>query len=108
MKRIIGVIIIIVGIIAIVFSNYIKNQVAEGKVKIKKGEKTVGAMDTLFSQSETTETLGKPLTSSAKKKIAAGKEDVQKYTMIGNLFLAGGIVVIIVGLGLVFIGPKKH
>jgi hypothetical protein len=41
MLRIIGILILVAGIAAILFSNYITTQVKEGKLKITQGEQKV-------------------------------------------------------------------
>lgn len=106
--RILGVLLILVGIAAIGGSMYIFNQVAEGKVKIKKAESAVEKGNTLFSLSPVTKELGQSITDSAEKKIDAGKQQIEKYTELAGQLKIGGIVLIVIGVGLFLIRPKKR
>jgi len=108
--RIFGFVIIIAGIAALLFANYINEQVAQGKVKIDRAEKTVDKTQGLFSGNPVSEGVGKGLTGGAQKKIDAGKDEVAKYEKISSLLQTGGVIAIIVGAGMVvvsFFGRKK-
>jgi hypothetical protein len=110
MLRILGIIILIAGIGCIFGSNYITNQVNEGKIKIEKGQKTVDESNSLFSSNPVTKQVGKGLTSSSQKKINAGKEQVSYYEQMAETLKICGIVGIIVGAGMTifsFFGPRK-
>lgn len=108
--RIFGILILLAGIACIFFSHYISNQVAEGKIKIEKGQKAVDQGNSLFSMSPYTKPVGKKLSSSSQKKIDEGKEEVSYYEQIAQTLQISGIVAIIVGAGVTifsFFGPRK-
>jgi hypothetical protein len=98
--RIVGILILVAGIAAILFSNYITNQVNEGKLQIAKGEKQVQQGKSMFSQSPYTAPLGGMVTGSGEKKLKAGKEQIAYYQQMASQLMTGGIVGCIVGGGL--------
>lgn len=106
-KRIIGIIIAVGGIVMIGIAHYIKGQVEEGKIQISEGQQQVDQTNKLFSMSPYTKGIGEGLTSSGQRQINQGKQDVAYYTMVANRLRIGGIVAIVVGLGVIFIGPRK-
>jgi hypothetical protein len=109
MLRIIGILILVAGIAAILFSNYITTQVKEGKLKITQGEQKVNKGKQLFSLSPATKEVGGALTQSADKKIQEGKEQVGYYEQLASELQIGGIIGCIVGAGLIlfsFIGKN--
>jgi hypothetical protein len=108
--RILGIVVMVAGIACIFFSNYITNQVNEGKIKIEKGQKTVDKSNSLFSTNPYTKPIGKGITSSGQKKINAGKEEVAYYEQLARTLQISGIVGIIVGAALTifsFFGQRK-
>ncbi len=108
--RILGIVVVVAGVGCIFFSNYITNQVNEGKIKIEKGQKSVDKSSSLFSTTPYTKPIGKGITSSAQKKINAGKEEVAYYEQLAQTLQTSGIVGIIVGAGLTifsFFGQRK-
>ncbi len=108
--RILGILILLAGIACIFFSNYITNQVNEGKIKIEKGQKTVDQSNRLFSLNPYTKQVGQELSSSSQKKINEGKEEVAHYEQIAQTLQISGIVAIIVGAGISifsFFGSRK-
>lgn len=107
-KRIIGIIIIIIGVVSLITSRYIKHRVEEGKGEISSAEKKVGQADSLFSLHPFAEEVGKKgFTDSARKKIEQGKRDVKEYSELAYWLQIGGIVLIVAGVGVVFISGKK-
>ena len=108
--RILGIVVVVAGVVCIFFSHYITNEVSEGKIKIEKGQKAVDKSNSLFSTSPYTKPIGKGVTSSAQKKINAGKEEVSYYEQLAETLQISGIVGIIVGAGVTifsFFGQKK-
>ena len=95
--RTFAVLFIIGGIAAILMSNYITEQVNEGKIKIAKGEKSVDQGNQLFSLNPYTKQLGQNMTNSAQKKINAGKDQVAEYQQLAQSLMTGGIIAIVVG-----------
>jgi len=108
--KVIGALIIIAGVAALLFSNYLNEQIAEGNIKIEKGQKAVNQGNQLFSLSPYTQQVGKGLTNSSQKKINSGKEQIAYYQQMADNLHTGGIVAIVVGAGIVlygFMGKKK-
>ena len=66
-KRIFGIVALVIGIVLVGFSSYIKSQVAQGKVKIDNAQKQVDQGSSLFSLSPATKEVGKGITDSAQK-----------------------------------------
>ena len=106
-RRTWGIICIIVGAVMLFFSHYISEQVAAGKIEIRQGKQTIKATESLFGVSKYTKPIGEELTSSGKRKIAQGEQDITKYTEMSRNLKIGGIVLIVVGLGLIFIGKRR-
>ncbi|GEM_PF-660078 len=108
--RILGILIALAGIGALLFSNYITEQVLQGKSQIASGEQKVQKGKQLFSSNPYTEPLGNAITGSAEKKIAKGKEQVAYYEALAQKLKTGGIIGCIVGGGLFiisFVGSNK-
>ena len=106
-RRTWGIVCIIVGAVMLFFSHYIGQQVAEGKIQIHQGKQAVKSTESVFGMSKYTKPIGETLTSSGRKKIQAGEQDIAKYSEISRNLKIAGIVLIIVGLGLIFIGKRK-
>ena len=109
--RSLGILILLAGIACLFFSNYITNQVNEGKIKIEKGQKAVDQSNALFSTTPLTKPVGKGLSSSAQKKIDEGKGTVAHYEQVAQTLQTSGIVTIILGAGITifsFFGSRKN
>jgi uncharacterized protein YjeT (DUF2065 family) len=105
-RRALGILIIIGGIVLFGISQYIKGQVEEGKMKISNAEKKIEQGNKLFSFNPISKQVGQQITGSAQKKINEGKEEVDYYTQLANQLQIGGYILMIVGLVIVLI-PKK-
>jgi hypothetical protein len=104
LKRIIGIVICIGGIVLIFVSNYIKNQVESGKIQISSAESQVSQGKTLFGVNPVSKQVGNQVFfNSADSQIAAGKRDVAYYESLASQLQIAGIVAIAVGLGVIFI-----
>ena len=101
--RILGILILIAGIASILFSNYITEQVLQGKAKVKQGEKAVSQGNQLFSLNPLTKSVGQNLTNPMQKKINEGKETIAHYEQLAQTLKVGGIVGIVVGAGLIIV-----
>lgn len=104
--KILGIVVIGIGAVLMVFSQYIAEKVSEGKEQIASGQKKVDAIDSVFSVSEYSKPLGKALTSPAQKKIDAGKVEVSQYEALSKNLQIAGAIVAIVGLGLFFLWKR--
>lgn len=106
-RRALGILVLIGGIVLIFISNYIKGQVEEGNLKISSAEQKVQQGNKLFSYNPLSQQVGKQITGSAQKKINAGKEQVSYYTQLADNLQIGGIVLIVLGIIIVVIPRKK-
>lgn len=98
-KRIIGIVLMVLGIASLFVSNYITEQVKEGNLKIARGQKSVDQGNKLFSMTPATKEIGKGVTGSAQRKIDSGREQVRDYEAIAQRLFIGGIIVIVLGAG---------
>jgi len=106
-KKVIGIALIVVGAIMLFFSNYIAEQVSSGKQQIQDAQQKVDTADSLFSKSKYTKPVGEMFTGSAQKKIDAGQADVDKYESMSNNLKIGGIILIVIGAGVLFIPIRR-
>ncbi|MES2198615.1 MAG: hypothetical protein V4489_00395 [Chlamydiota bacterium] len=105
-KRKWGIVVLVLGIIFMLGSFYVKSQVEAGQKKITSAEKQTGWGEDILSLNPATKELGKGLTGSIQEKVSEGKEQVKFYTSVANWLEVGGIVFIILGFGLIFLGKK--
>lgn len=98
MKRITGIVILVVGVVAFGLSMYIDKQTGEGRTRIEKGEKQVRQLERVTSVTPPTAVVGRVATSSAKQKIAKGRQDVAWYDSVSGWLKVGGGVFIVAGL----------
>lgn len=108
MKRILGIAILVVGVVLLFVSNYIKGQVEEGKMKISDAEKKVGVANSLFSLSPVAKEITQGSMEGANRKIEAGKGDVAYYEKLAGQLKVGGYVLILAGAVVFLIGRKRH
>lgn len=106
-KRIIGIVLIVIGIVMFIFSNSISNQVAEGRGEISSAQEKVDTGSTLFSVTPQSKQVGKLITGSAQEKINEGSAKADYYESMAHSLKIGGIVVFIIGIGVVFLGRKR-
>lgn len=106
-KRILGLVVLIVGVILLFVSHYIEGRVAEGQEQVKGAQKKVNQGNSLFSLSPATKDAGQQLTKGAQKKIDAGKQQISHYADIADQLQVGGILLVIVGAGIILICRNK-
>ncbi len=92
-KRISGIVTVVVGVVLFFLSNYIAGQVAEGQGK-------VNAINDVSGMSSETKELGGMFTSS-------GQKQVDKYGRIANRLHLGSFILVIVGAGLIGISYMR-
>lgn len=102
--KILGILIVIAGIAALLFSNYIDTQVLQGKTQIAQGEQAVAKGNKMFSGNPVSEQFGKAITGGATQKIAKGKEEIAYYEDLSSKLKTGGTIAIIVGAGIFIFG----
>ena len=107
-KRIIGILLLIVGIALIVTSQYIKGRVEKGKTTISHAQKSVDQSKGLSSLSPYSEAIDKTITDPAQKKIDEGQADILYYENLAKQLQIGGIVLILLGIILLIITRKSN
>jgi hypothetical protein len=109
-KRILGIIVLVVGVVLLFVSSNIKKQVAEGTLKVSSAEKSVSQANSLFSLSPATKQLSQGAMKGAEKKIAAGKEQIAYYSKLADELQMGGFVLVIAGIVIFVLGGNgsKH
>ena len=109
-RRILGILIVLLGAISIGVSYYIKEQVGEGETKIKSAQESVDKGNQLFSGSSNpiVKGFGQSMTGSAQKKINKGKEEVAQYTTFANQLQWAGIALIVLGAIVIVIPRRKR
>lgn len=106
LKRIFGIVVLIIGVVMLFVSSNIKSQVAAGTLKVKSAEKSVNQANSLFSLSPATKELTKGSMQGAEKKIAAGKEQIAYYSKLANELQLGGFVLVAAGILVIILGKK--
>ncbi len=109
-KRILGLSLIVVGIILFFVSGYITDEVAEGRQKIKKGQRQVDQIQDASAVNPYTQKAGDLFASSGQKKIDAGKKEADHYESVAQHAFVGAIVFTIAGGILLTISflPKRR
>lgn len=107
-RRIIGVIVVIVGIGMLFGAHHIKKQVEEGKGKVHNAQKGVDTANSLFSSNRATKQAGKAVTDRAQMKINEGKGEINRYSHLVKVLQVGGIIFIIGGGCAALVGTKKR
>jgi hypothetical protein len=101
MKKV-GVLAIILGIVLLGGSFYIKAQVQAGLEQIHGVEKNMDMGNKLFSLSPASKAIGDQASKPIQEKVKEGKEQVEFYTALADWLAIGGVVLVILGLLLFF------
>ena len=106
MKKFFGMIVIIIGVLGLLGSWYIKNEVKKGEQKISATEQQMDMGDKLLSLSPQLQEGMQGVTGSIQDKVQDGKEEVVFYTDIAKWLEVGGILFLVLGVGVLFCGKK--
>jgi hypothetical protein len=106
-RRIIGIVLLICGLGLIGISMYVKQQVDQGKMQISDAQKKVDTTEDWLSRSPYTRDIGKGIAGSSQKKINAAHGEVAEYEKMAGWAQIGGIVLVIIGTGMTFLGRRK-
>jgi hypothetical protein len=107
-KKALGIACVVVGAAMVCFSGYIASQVNAGKEQIQDAQGKVDTLDSVFSMSKYTKSVGKQITGSAQKRIDAGQADVDKYEALSKNLKIGGLIVVAIGAALLFFRRAKR
>lgn len=105
--RILGVILVLIGIALFGISMYINSEVAAGRVRASDAQSQVDQGNSLFSMHPYTKEAGKMFTGPAQEEINAGNLKISHYARRANWYQIGGIVLVILGIGVIFVGGRK-
>jgi len=105
-KKILGTLILGLGVIALGVSMYIRSQVEAGEKKISSAQRKLDQSNTLFNLNPVTKEIGKGISGGVQKKIDRGIDEVNEYDRLAGLLKIGGIVFIIVGAGVLILNKK--
>lgn len=101
--RILGILILIAGVVMLFYSNYINNQLGEGRSKVASAQRKVDIGNSLLSLNPETKQYGEEMvTSRVQEKINEGKMTIAEYQRLADRLQTWGIV-LIVGGGVVFL-----
>lgn len=108
MKKIFSGLFIVLGIVCYSGSIYIENQVAAGKIKLKKAQKNLDKADQALSLTPYTSPLGKGLKEASKDKIDEGKRQINYYSDLSETLKIGGYLLASLGCLGMFFSFKKN
>lgn len=106
-KRIIGIVSIIVGIVLLMVSRQIDQKLDEARDEIGGAKKKVSTGKKLFSLNPVSKEIGDGLAKGVDKKISDAEATVAHYEKVSMFCHVSGIVLVIVGAGIVFLSWKK-
>lgn len=107
-RRILGILVIVIGIGSIGTSQYIRREVEAGRMKIDRAQSQVDQGKGLLKMApKEARPVGDIFTGSAQKKIDEGRNKADAYSKKSDFLLTGGIILIIIGAIFILIKNKK-
>lgn len=107
-RKMMAIVFLVVGIVCLGASHYIKTQVAGGQEQVDSAQKSLDRGSKLFSNNPVSKEVGDTLfVKPIQKKIDAGQEEVLYYARIAQFLQVAGIILIIVGAVLFFIPARS-
>ena len=107
-RRILGILVIVIGIGSVGTSQYIRKEVEAGRMKINRAQGQVDQGKSLFKMApKEARPVGDILTGSAQSKINEGRDKADAYSKKSDFLLTGGIILIAIGAIFVLIRNKK-
>lgn len=107
-KKMFGIVLLIVGIVMLGASFYIKGQVGVGRIQISNAQRNVDSGTSIFSMTPATNQVGKGLFGGAQGRIDAGTQQADYYDQMAGWLQIGGVLCIIVGGALIFFSSRKR
>jgi len=106
-KRILAIIVLIIGLVLLGISFYIKNEVNKGKKELSEAQEKIEKGKKILSFTPIPKEVSKGLQGMVKGKINAAVELIKKYSFIAWVIQSVAIAFIIIGLALFFFGRSK-
>ncbi len=97
-NKILGILLLIIGVLGIGTSLYIQRQIEEGKAMIGEAQEKVDQGKSLFSLVPAGKEVGGQLSRPFDEQISRGAEEIAKYERIAFWLMVGGIVVAVIGV----------
>ena len=103
-RKILGFVLVVVGVALFVFGGYVSGQVDDGRKKIKSAEQGVNFSRRITRSNQYTKDIGEMATQSAQRKIDQGRRYADSYQTLAFWLSLSGIIVFAVGILLFIIG----
>lgn len=97
--KILGVVLILLGISFFVGSNYIRSQVEQGKTKVRKAQSAVDATNSAASVDPNLYLFSRAATGPVQKQINDGKRDIVFFQSLAKNLDIAGWAAVVVGIG---------
>jgi hypothetical protein len=104
MKKAIGLIILIIGVMAFLSGDYVTKQVGEGETKIKKTQKTVNQVQCTTKVNPYAKVVGQIVTNPIQQKIDEGRDEVAQYKKLVPILHIVGAFLAAIGILILFWG----
>lgn len=101
-KLVAGILLILIGVIMIFFSNDIADQIREGRERVSAGQSQVDTFNAPFSVHPYSRQVGQQFTRGAQSQIDAGNQQIAYYSQFVSPLQIGGIVILLLGVAFVF------
>lgn len=105
-KKIIAILLILLGIASVGIGYYIQTEVDSGKIQLSSAQKKVQTGKGLLSLNPAVAGVGKKLTDSVDQKLAEANEEIAKYEAIAKTLQIGGAALAVIG-GVLFFRKKN-
>lgn len=99
-KRILSIVLIILGVGLFVVGSYISSEVAQGRKKIAGAQRSVDQGKQITQISPFTKDIGDMAAGSVQGKIDEGSQTADNYELLANWLHGSGVVIFIAGIGL--------
>lgn len=102
-KKVLGIATLIIGVLLILASIYVKNEVIQGRGQISSAQSKLNLGKEVLSLNPYTKEVGKQAGAMGQKKIEEGTAEADKYEKIADGLMIAGIIVLILGAGVFFV-----
>ncbi len=105
-KRVIGIVVGVVGIAMIFTAHCIRQQTDEGSVKVTRAQQKMDAANEALAKDKNAK-QSRGATSSIQRNINEAKVQIQEYGSLATWLQVGGIIFVLGGVGTLFLTRKK-